>query len=255
MTMAEALENLGVDQTILTADEKAFLDENGYLPLEAILSREEVTAFAKRLDELALEEGDDAGKEVHQEAGTTRLSNLVDKDRMFEKCVTHPKVLASMQHVLGSDFKFSSLNSRSALPGHGHQALHADWHEGVCPGDYFACNSIWLIDEFTAANGATCVVPGSHRSGTLPAAGMADPEEDHPDQVQLLSGAGTVVIFNSHTWHGGLRNETDSPRRAMHSYFCRRNQRQQLDQREFLRPETIARLPQETRVILDVDNG
>ena len=82
---------------------------------------------------------------------------------------------------------------------------------------------------------------------------MADPKADHPDQVQLIGTAGTVVVFNSHLWHGGMMNETDSPRRAMHSYFCRRDQRQQLDQRKWLRRETIDRLSLESRVILDVE--
>ena len=54
----------------------------------------------KRLDELVDEEGGEAGKEVHQEAGATRLSDLVNKDPIFEVCFTHPRVLAAISHVL-----------------------------------------------------------------------------------------------------------------------------------------------------------
>ena len=138
------------------------------------------------------------------------------------------------------DLKLSSLNSRAALPGEGLQALHADWSGPVAPGDYQVCNSIWLLDDFTEHNGATRVVPGTHRSGSLPRDAMADPKAAHPHEQKLLAPAGTVVIFNSHVWHGGTLNSTDQPRRALHSYFCRRNQPQQLDQRAYIRPETYA---------------
>jgi ectoine hydroxylase-related dioxygenase (phytanoyl-CoA dioxygenase family) len=68
----------------------------------------------------------------------------------------------------------------------------------------------------------------------------------------LLAPAGTVVVFNAHVWHGGTRNRTTGPRRALHSYFCRRDQNQQLNQRDFVRPETAARLTDAARYILDV---
>jgi len=81
---------------------------------------------------------------------------------------------------------------------------------------------------------------------------MPDPRAAHPDEIKLLAPAGTVVIFNSHTWHGGTLNASDRPRRALHAYFCRRDQPQQLDQRAYIRPETSARLDSAARYILDV---
>ena len=252
MTIKEALQELGVREDTLTSEEKVQLDRDGYLPLPGILSPEQVRQFGARLDELSAQEGEDAGKEVHQEAGTDRLSDLVNKDPMFETCFTHPRVLAAIAHVLGGEFKLSSLNSRAALPGQGLQALHADWGGPVTPGDYYVCNSIWLLDDFTAENGATRVVPGSHRSGKTPKDEMSDPSAPHPKETQILAPAGTVVIFNSHTWHGGTRNNSPSRRRAMHSYFCRRDQKQQLDQRKYMRPETRARLSPAAQYILDV---
>ena len=120
------------------------------------------------------------------------------------------------------------------------------------PGEFCVCNSIWLLDDFTAENGATRVVPGSHRSGLHPREALADPKAPHPEEVLLTAPAGTVVVFNSHTWHGGTLNRTSRPRRALHSYFCRRDQPQQLDQRRYLRPETRARLSEAALWILDV---
>ncbi len=252
MTVAEALYELGVREDTLSAEERNRLDLDGFLPLPNILSAERVELFNARLDELLAAEGEGVGKEVHQETGTNRLSDLVNKDPMFDICFTHPRVLAGISHVLGGDLKLSSLNSRAALPGQGLQALHPDWSGPVEPGSYQVCNSIWLLDPFTEENGSTRVVPGSHRSGTTPQEALEDPRAPHPDEVRLLAPAGTVVIFNSHTWHGGTLNRSDRPRRALHSYFCRRNQPQQLDQRKFIRPETRARLSDAARYILDV---
>jgi ectoine hydroxylase-related dioxygenase (phytanoyl-CoA dioxygenase family) len=251
MDMATALAELGVTATTLDAAAREQLDRDGYAPLPDVLSADQVEAIRDRLAELTAAEGDRAGLEVHQEAGTDRLADLVNKGAMFEPCFTDPRVLACMAHVLG-DFKLSSLNSRSALPGQGHQGLHTDWPGPVPPSGYQVCNSIWLLDDFTAANGATRVVPGSHRSGAVPGTAMPDPAAAHPDEVQLTGRAGTVVIFSSHLWHGGTRNRSDRPRRGLHSYFTRRGNSQQLDQRKYIRPETFARLSPAARFILDV---
>ncbi|MEP7358618.1 MAG: phytanoyl-CoA dioxygenase family protein, partial [Anaerolineales bacterium] len=140
MDVREALTTLGVTDNTLTQAEKDFLDQNGYLLLPNILSAEQIARMRTRLDELIAAEGEDAGKEVHQEAGTFRLSDLVNKDPVFEVCFTHPRLLAAINHVLKGDLRLSSLNFRAALPGSGNQALHADWRGAVEPGDYHVCN-------------------------------------------------------------------------------------------------------------------
>lgn len=252
MNTQEALRALGLRDDTLTENERVQLDEQGFLPLHGILTPLQIAAITARLATLLEDEGPQAGTEVHQEAGTDRLSDLVNKDPIFEICFTHPRVLAGIAHVLKHDLKLSSLNSRAALPGQGLQALHADWSGPVAPGDYYVCNSIWLLDDFTEHNGATRVVPGSHLSGRATRDDPTDPKAAHPREQKLLAPAGTVVIFNSHVWHGGTLNRTDRPRRALHSYFCRRDQPQQLDQRKYIRPSTYERLSEAARFILDV---
>ena len=252
MDTQQALSALGVTDQTLSQAEKDQLDRDGYLPLADILSPQQIAQMTRRIAELIALEGDDAGKEVHQEAGTIRLSDLVNKDAVFDICFTHPRVLAAIAHVLSNNLKLSSLNFRAALPGSGLQGLHADWGGAVAPGDYFVCNSIWLLDDFTESNGATRIVAGSQRSGKIPRDVMPDPSQPHPDETLLIAPAGTVVIFNSHTWHGGTLNRTDQPRRALHSYFTRRDQPQQLDQQAYIRPETYQRLSPAARFILDV---
>ena len=261
MDIQTALHTLGVREDTLSAAEKSSLDENGYLPLPGILTPAQVQAFRARLQSLEEEEGVDAGKEVHQEAGTARLANLVNKDPIFDLCWNQPRVLAAISHVLCGDLKLSSLNTRAALPGEGLQALHTDGPQqipGIAPSPadsskrFYACNSIWLLSDFTAENGATRLVPGSHMLGLDPRKHLDDPQAPHPDEVLVQGKAGTVFVFNSLTWHGGTVNRSDQPRRALHCFFCWRSVPQQTDQRAFLRPETAARLSAAQRVVLDV---
>jgi ectoine hydroxylase-related dioxygenase (phytanoyl-CoA dioxygenase family) len=167
MDMATALAELGVTAATLDAEARERLDGDGYTALPGVLSGEQVAAVRARLAGLLAAEGERAGLEVHREGGTDRLADLVNKGAVFEPCFTDSRVLACIAHVLG-EFKLSSLNSRAALPGQGHQGLHADWSGPVPPGGYQVCNSIWLLDDFTARNGPTRVVLAPIRHGAAP---------------------------------------------------------------------------------------
>jgi len=156
--MATALAGPGVTEASLDAETAERLDRDGYAPLPGVLSGAQLTAIRARVAELLAAEGDQAGIEVHQETRADRLADLVNKGPMFDLCFTDPRVLACIAHLLG-DFKLSSLNFRAALPGHGLQPLHADYGGPVPPGEYQVCNSIWLLDHFTADNGATRLPP------------------------------------------------------------------------------------------------
>lgn len=246
----DTLYQLDVRDDTLTPTEKNFLDENGYLNLGSILSSTDVAKINARISWLMDTEGERAGSELldspyirhPKEAGADRLADLVNKGDIFDIFYTHPRVLAGIAHVLGRDIKLSSLNYRAAKPGMGLQKLHVDWHEAVPPGEYKVCNSIWLLDDFTRENGATRIVPRTHRLGQMPQHVLQDPEQPHPDEVIIDAPAGSVFIFNSHAWHGGTTNRTSKSRRSIHSYFCRSDQPQQVDQARYITPETLKRL-------------
>lgn len=256
------LEELGVHKNTLTQTEKDFLDQNGYLNLGKLLSSVQVENINDKIYSLMHEEGDKAGSELldspyirhPKEAGADRLADLVNKGEVFDIFYTHPRVLAGIAHVLGQSIKLSSLNYRAAKPGMGLQKLHVDWHEAVAPGDYKVCNSIWLLDDFSKQNGATRIVPRTHLSGVLPQDVLTDPEAPHPNEVIIEAPAGSVFIFNSHTWHGGTANHTKNFRRSIHSYFCRSDQPQQVDQSRYIKKETLNRLSPAAVVILGLKN-
>jgi ectoine hydroxylase-related dioxygenase (phytanoyl-CoA dioxygenase family) len=231
------------------------LEHDGFVALPDFMSADLLAEVRARVDELFEEEGEAAGSEFKQEAGSRRLANLVAKGEVFERIVTDRTILALMSEVLGPELKLSSLNVRSADPlSGGLQPLHVDG--GFLPdgGGYCVCNSVWMLDDFTASNGALRVVPGSHKSGRLPQDVLADPLAPHPDELLVTGSAGTVVVMNAHLWHGGTRNSTERPRRAMHGYYTRRDLPQQQYQKRLVPPGVQAKLSAKARWVLALDD-
>ena len=205
------------------------LDELGYVILENFIDAAwlcELQAATERQFEI---EGANAGLEFKQEPGSRRLANLVNKGSAFRRIVSEPRLLAWIERVLGRDFKLSSLNARSANPKNGSgQPLHADMGAIADDRGFWVCNSVWMLDDFTATNGPLRVVPGSHRWKQLPQDRLHDLSAAHPDEQIITGPAGTVVIMNAHAWHGGMANQTDRPRTAIHAFFAR-SEKQLLD--------------------------
>ncbi|MCR9065017.1 MAG: phytanoyl-CoA dioxygenase family protein [Cytophagales bacterium] len=245
---------------MLTQKEIDSLEKDGFLNLGPLLNASQVKEVNEAIDALLNNEGEKAGSELFDskyirhptEDGVDRLADLVNKGSVFDQFYTHPKVLAAIETVLGKAYKLSSLNYRAAKPGKGLQKLHVDWGNTVVNGDYQVCNTIWLLDDFVENNGATRIVPGSHKRNELPNDVLEDPLAPHPDEILIQAPAGSVVIFNSHVWHGGTTNHTTKDRRSIHSYFCNRSLPQQVDQQRYITSETKERIGEKGMYILDV---
>ncbi len=230
------------------------LDELGYTVLPRWLPQALLNELRATVAELYDREGDGAGSEFKQEPGCLRLANLVDKGDVFQHVIAAPEILALVEYVLGSDFKLSSLNARTALPGCDAQPLHADMGAIADERGYWVCNTVWMLDEYTPDNGPLRVVPGSHRWGKLPQAELSDLRAMHPTEQRVTAPAGTVVVMNAHLWHGGLDNRTTQPRTALHAFYCRRDKPQQQYQKQLVRPEVQARLSPTVRRLLAIDD-
>lgn len=239
----------------MTAAEREQLDTAGYVVIERFLDPEKLSDLRKRVEELYESEGENAGSEFRKEPGSRRLANLVDKGRIFEWLVAQPQVLELVDHVLGDRFKLSSLNARSANPYSSEaQPLHCD--AGAVPDEkgFWVCNTIWLLDDFTSENGATRIIPGSQNWVQLPQSVLKDPVASHPEEVLVLGPAGSVIVMNTHAWHGGTANRTGHHRRALHAFYCRYDKPQQQYQKRLLRKETQAHLSPELRNLLALDD-
>ncbi|MFP3553212.1 phytanoyl-CoA dioxygenase family protein [Paraburkholderia sp. SIMBA_049] len=85
-------------------------------------------------------------------------------------------------------------------------------------------NTLVMLDDFTADNGATFLLPGSHKDAAKPT-----DEAFYQDAVQAVAPAGSILIFNSNVWHAGGNNMTDLPRRSVTPMFCKPFIKQQFD--------------------------
>lgn len=234
------------------------LEEAGYTLLTCVLPGEQVAALVARLEELWAEEGDQAGREVIVEPGARRLANLVNKGPVFRPIVTHPLILAAARLVLGPAVRLSSLNARS-VPPHSdpRMPLHSDTDFAGKPDrrGYNTFTAVWMLDDFTRENGATRIVPGTHRSRTVPYEVLADVHAPHPEEVVIEGQAGDVLVYNGHCWHAGGENTTAGQRRALLGLYTRADYPQQTNQRRYLAPEVRAQLNPLERQILGLDDG
>lgn len=251
--MAAGLAALGVTDATLGPQARADLDHNGYTVFPNVIDAAWLAALRDAFEQITAEEGENAGKEVNQMAGVRRLADLVNKSEVFDRIYTHPLVLAAANYVIGRPFKVHSINGHDPLPGHGQQALHPDWG-GERPDltVFHVMNSLWLLDDISPENGATRIVPGSHRWPGGPRDQMSDLTAPHPQEVYVTAPAGSVLVFNSHAWHGSTTNRSQRMRRVYHCAFIAREHPQQTSQRQYLRPETAARLSPAARYLLDV---
>jgi len=239
----------------MTAAERNSLDTLGYAVVENVLDPDTLEQVRNRVEDLYAFEGENAGSEFRKEPGSRRLANLIDKGKIFEQLVAVPRILELVSHVLGDRFKLSSLNARSANPySNEAQPLHCDAGALQDGRGYWVCNTIWLLDAFTLENGATRVIPGSQKWAKLPQDSLADPAAPHPQEVFITAPAGTVMVMNTHAWHGGTANRTPHHRRALHAFYCRFDKPQQQFQKRLLRPETQAGLSPELRRLLALDD-
>ena len=257
-----ACRELGIedaDNALLTAGECRALDEDGYVDLGPLLTPAQLDAMRQRLDDAVAQEGTAAGHEVSQTHGIARVSGTVikamNRDGVLDPFAFHPKLLAAVRHVLGPRFRYSSSNFHCPLPGYGHQAIHADWGWGVR--DPEVVNAIWLLDDFTAENGPTRVVPVSHRWREHPAGSTVDgaPRDlvaPVPGEVRLTGIAGSCIAYNAHLWHSGTQNVSPDLRRAQHAFFTRTVRPTQTDVPALLDRMVFERLGPTARAVLDV---
>lgn len=244
--------------TELTEAHKRELDEKGFVTFRGLLKEPLLGELRAVLERLWVEEGEEASAENYIEPQARRLANLANKGEIFGRFYTHPLVLEAARHVVGPHVRVSMLNARDALPQTGgRQALHADTDGGAKPDEkgYFACTAIWMLDDFTVENGATRLVPGTHRLGQVPKEALDDIYQSHPDEVRATGRAGDVVVFNGHCWHAGGLNATDGTRRALLVHYLRAGIPRNEKRRQLLTPENRARLNPIELEVLGLDEA
>ena len=175
---------------------------------------------------------------------TQRVYALFAKTRAFDGPATHPLVLGVLERVLGS-FQLSAPQAIQIGPGETAQPLHRD--DGVYPiawphGELIV-NTMWALDDFTEANGATHVVAGSHRW-------QDERPDDNTPALRAVMPAGSLMFFVGDVFHGGGANTTDRPRLGVILEYVAGWLRQQENQYLAVPRETVRQLPQRLQELL-----
>ncbi len=186
------------------------LDEAGCVVVVDAAPRTAMDAIAAELAEFGAHGSIGASDfEGHR---TRRTGSPLPRSATFRSIALHPAVLAAGDHVLGhaTTWRFSAAEYIEIGPGESAQRLHRDaWKYDMVPFDReVELNGMWAITDFSEANGATRIVPGSHRAGT--------DVRFHPDDtVPAEMGQGSLLLYTGTVFHGGGANTTDGWRRGL----------------------------------------
>jgi len=215
----ERLSEFGVTLDAISDRETDALDRDGCVVLTNVIDDTLLNDLRAAFEARCGKNGNSA---VLKESGTRHVKDLVNG--VFDVVYTNSRVLAAVYHVLRNEFRVGQIGGRDPLPGFGQQGLHADWTTRFHGEPFRIVTTIWLLDDFTAENGATRVVPGTHLLLGPPPKKFADPASRHPEQKIITGTAGSVLVFNGHLWHSGTTNRSSRSRRVVQCVFVGRNE-------------------------------
>ena len=160
---------------------------------------------------------------------TRRTGGLLLRSPTCRELVMHPLALEATRASLvdASSFHLHLTQVIAIGPGEPGQTIHRDqWAFDFFPfppGYEVQCNTIWAMTDFTAANGATRVIPGSNH--------YEDRREfTHADCEAAEMPAGSVVFYNGSVYHGGGANTSNATRYGINITYARSWLRQEENQ-------------------------
>jgi ectoine hydroxylase-related dioxygenase (phytanoyl-CoA dioxygenase family) len=235
------LPRLGADASVAEVGDA--LDEAGAVVVERFLAPEKVAALKAELAPHRAATPD--GRNDFEGFATRRIYALFRRTRGFDELAIHPLVLGALDHVLGPHYQLSGPVGIDIGPGESAQGLHRDdvvyplgW-----PHPQVVLNTMWALDDFTEENGATLVVPASHRSGPT----------ERPDDAAAIPAAmpaGSVMFYSGTVWHGGGANRTTERRLGVILEYVVSWLRAQETHLLAVPPEVVATLPPRLQELL-----
>jgi ectoine hydroxylase-related dioxygenase (phytanoyl-CoA dioxygenase family) len=219
------------------------IEEAGYTILEAALEPELVESIRVELERLEVDLDARPASNIFEGLHTVRIYNLLARGKVFERIPVHHAVLPIVERVLDRGCLVSSLSSIAIGPGEAPQPIHADDQLIPLPKPHvpLVCNTMWAITDFTEENGATRLVPGTHRADRSPDFG-----ESHPSIAAVMK-KGSVLVWNGSLWHGGGENRTGERRVGIAMNYCAGWMRQQENQQLGIPLEIARGFPERLR--------
>ncbi|NND73489.1 MAG: phytanoyl-CoA dioxygenase [Ilumatobacter sp.] len=231
------------------ADHLAAIERDGYTVVDGVFDAGRAAAIVERLGELEVELGITAATNSFEGTATTRIYNLLAHGELFEQIAVDAAVLPIVEGVLDAECLVSTISSISIGPGETAQPIHADDQIMPLAKPHAAtvCNSMWALTDFTEANGATRVVPGSHRADHSPEYGASF------DSIPAEMARGSVLVWHGSLWHGGGANTTGARRTGIAMNYCAGWVRQQENQQLGIPLATIRQFSPRLRQLCGFD--
>ncbi|PMD25560.1 phytanoyl-CoA-dioxygenase-like protein [Hyaloscypha hepaticicola] len=193
--------------------------KHGYVILPRLFSetlveeaKEEVGRLEKAEWEGRRREG---GRNGFEGFRTRRVYALADKSRVFDEFAINETVLKLNDYFLQENYLLTSFHTVTIQPGEKEQSMHTD--DGLInlprPRPLMGIGTMVALDPFTADNGATTLIPGSHLwpDSRLPS---------RSEMIPAIMPAGSMVYFLNTLWHSGGANKTSQPRRSLTVQYC-----------------------------------
>ena len=223
------------------------IEEQGYTVLRNVIAEDRLDAIDDALLRIEREKQIAPANNDFEGRSTVRIYNLLAFGKPFSEMPVEPSILPVIEGVLDEGCLISSLSSVSIGRGESPQPIHADDQVVALarPHDAIICNSMWAITDFTEANGATRIVPGSHRDPNWPVYGSEE-IESIPAEMER----GSVLVWNGSLWHGGGANVTDRRRIGVAMNYCAGFLRQQENQQLGVPRQVAAEFPERLQRML-----
>ncbi len=217
----------------------------GQMPADVLRTARDATYGAAEEDRRLGREADRFGLDYGE--GNVRVWNILNRAPVFRDLVQQPVVLELLRSVTGWPALLGNISANIAEPGSDGGMLHADqiFVPRPWPPEPQGMNVAWLLDDFTADNGATEVVPGSHRAGD-----DVDPAALSSQAVPVIAPAGTLMVFESRLWHRTGCNRSSAPRAALFGWYTRPIYRTQENWFLSLDDEVVAQASDDLLVLL-----
>ena len=204
-----------------TATRLAEIENDGYTIIENAMSADLMARIREELDPFC--QGKYPGRNNFEGTRTERVYALLAKAPSVAEIIEHPATLALIDQLLPKNFLLSAALSILVHPGETPQPFHYD--DGIAglpfyrPRPRASVNTIWAFDDFTENNGATEVIPGSHRWSE-------DRQPREAEAIKVLMPAGSVIVFDGALVHRGGANTSNADRLAITPQYCNPGLRQ-----------------------------
>jgi len=226
----------------LRAELSSSVEEQGFAIVPGPFAGDELARVLREIDS-AVQTAGRSNTYLGSSGSNVRVEGLLGRVPALASIFTHQPLLEVARAIIGGRLRLSAIHFRSVLPGAVAQNLHQDVQEGQ--DGWPLVGFIFMIDDFSAENGATRFVPGSASLRQLLAQST-----DQRTATHACGPAGSMILFDGSVWHGFGANRTPKPRRSIYGALIRSDATPAKDHVSELSSEALARLTVPARKIL-----